>query len=320
MASTSAIVSQLRALEHLTRTEAAIARARVAQARTDAVRKELTDNADAADRRGADVAAALRSLRAAPDIVAPAIGWVAALVKSTLEQSRPLDEALLGDLALEHMLADRARYLLVLSQADHPSVHRLAQRLLDAHTETIEWLQAVLAEEALGGPAALRPTPLQVVAVNVIRTAGLPARLAFAGVNRAAEQLTRAGRRTRQEATETGQRIERLAEDAREVVVTGVDAAAQRAEQVARRDDAPAAAEAVHAARRDAGALDSDELPIRDYAGKPAKDAAAAVRELRDAESLAAVQNYEERHRNRAGVLTAVRERTAELAREAAAL
>ncbi len=48
---TDALVTQLRALEHLTRVEAALARTRTAQARTGAVRTALQRNATDADRR-----------------------------------------------------------------------------------------------------------------------------------------------------------------------------------------------------------------------------------------------------------------------------
>lgn len=61
------------------------------------------------------------------------------------------------------------------------SVQALAERLEAAHTETIEWINTVLAEEATGGPAALRATPLQRAAAGVTRALGLPVRLGWAG-------------------------------------------------------------------------------------------------------------------------------------------
>jgi hypothetical protein len=48
--------------------------------------------------------------------------------------AQPLDEALLGDLALEHQLRDRARYVAaVAGTADLPAVHELARDLEAAH-------------------------------------------------------------------------------------------------------------------------------------------------------------------------------------------
>ena len=99
---TNKIVFQLRALLQLTNTEIQIAQARQAQARTDAVRRELAQNADHATTRARLIAATLRDLGGVPDVVAPALGRLTALVKTVLEQAEPLDGALLEDLALEH--------------------------------------------------------------------------------------------------------------------------------------------------------------------------------------------------------------------------
>jgi hypothetical protein len=92
MANTAAVIAQLRTLEQLTRTEIRIARLRVAQARTEAVRRELEENGDNASRRAERLATALHDLDAVPDVVAPVVGRAAALVKSTVEQAQPLDE------------------------------------------------------------------------------------------------------------------------------------------------------------------------------------------------------------------------------------
>ena len=195
---TDTVVTQLRALEQLTRTEAQIARIRTAQARTDAVRRELQQNGDNAVRRADRIAGALDGLDAVPDVVTPAIGRVLALVKSALEQAQPIDEALLSDLNLEHQLLDRARYVRVLAQrAGLPSVERLADDLVTAHTATVDWLTTVLAEEALGGPAALTPTPLQRVAGGVAHAVGLPTRFAVQQVNWAVHTVYRTGEQAR---------------------------------------------------------------------------------------------------------------------------
>ena len=101
----------------------------------------------------------IKDMGGVPDLLAPVFGRVAAVVKATAEQVAPLDEALLSDLSLEHQLLDRARYIKVLAEtAEEPRVLRLAERLITAHSATVEWLSTVLAEEALGGPAALRAT------------------------------------------------------------------------------------------------------------------------------------------------------------------
>ncbi len=46
-----------------------------------------------------------------PEVVGPFLGRAAATVKAMADQALPFDEALLGDLALEHQLLDRARYI-----------------------------------------------------------------------------------------------------------------------------------------------------------------------------------------------------------------
>ncbi len=156
------ILYQLRQLAQLTSTETQIAQIRVAQARTDAVRRELSENARNSQERGQAIVGAIRELGGVPDVVTPAVGRFSALVKSALEQSEPLDEALLDDLSLEHQLLDRARYLKALAEATkQQKVKKLAERLITAHSATVDWITTVLAEEALGGPAALRATPLQ---------------------------------------------------------------------------------------------------------------------------------------------------------------
>src|SRR3712207_7832926 len=69
---------------------------------------------------------------------------------TTLFRSEPIDEALLQDLQLEHQLLDRATYLKVLAEAaEQPEVKALAERLIGAHSATVEWLTVVLAEHAL---------------------------------------------------------------------------------------------------------------------------------------------------------------------------
>ncbi len=180
MTDTAILITQLRVLAHLTRTEAQVARLRVAQATGDDVRDELRRNAADADARAARIDGALRDLGALPDLVTPALGRVAALVRGTLEQAQPLDEAVLGDLTLEHQLRDRARYVVALAEAaDLPAVRALAEHLVAAHSETVEWLDRLLDDLGAGRSAALGASPLQRVAAQVARTANAPGRVAL---------------------------------------------------------------------------------------------------------------------------------------------
>src|SRR6476620_4693143 len=186
---TSTLLAQLRTVLDLTNTEIQIAETRVAQARTDAVRKELTQNAENGRARAEAIEKAIRDLGGFPDVLGPILGRAAA-VKALTEQAEPFEEALLGDLALEDQLLDRARYIKALAVAAQlPDIENLASRLITAHSATVDWLTTVLAEDALGGPAALRRTPLQAATGTVMKLANLPMSWTTRGFDRALEAL-----------------------------------------------------------------------------------------------------------------------------------
>src|SRR3954470_22007627 len=197
MADHSKIVNQLRAIVLLTKTEEQVARTRISQARTDAVRRELTQNANNAAARTIEITEALRGLGGVPDVITPTLGRLSAVLKATFEQAAPFEEALLSDLSLEHQLLDRATYVKVLAeQAEATQVRRLAEKLIGAHQATVEWLTVVLAEEALGGPAALVPTPVQKVAGGAARAINAPVRFWANTVNNAVDTVKQAGEET----------------------------------------------------------------------------------------------------------------------------
>ena len=157
------------------------------------------------------------------------LGRAAALVRGALEQAQPLDEALFGDLALEHQLRDRARHVGALADAAGlPAVRALADDLVAAHTETVDWLYGVLDDVAAGRQAALAASPLQRVAAQVTRTANAPARPALdeAGatvahaVDRTVDTVAQAGGAARAAVEETAQRAARAGADAASTVVT----------------------------------------------------------------------------------------------------
>lgn len=82
----------------------------------------------------------------------------------------------------EQQLLGRARYLKSLGEAaGKPSLRALAEQLEAAHSETVQWISTVLAQEALGGPAASRATALQRAAGGVSKMVGLPPRVAREG-------------------------------------------------------------------------------------------------------------------------------------------
>lgn len=292
----------------LTQTEAQIARVRLAQAGTEEVRRELAKNAGNADRRCRLIAEELRELGGVPDVVSPIIGRLSALFKSTVEQAEPFDEALMQDLALEQQLLGRARYLKSLGEAaGNPSVRALAGQLEAAHSETVDWISTVLAQEALGGPSALRATALQRAAGGVSKMVGLPLRVAREGVNRTFEGAQEVRDKAWESFGGTADRVARLGGAAREVAISGRNASLGRAERVARREGATQTAGALHEARRGLGTLDESELPIRDFAELNQRDAVRGIKDLRAAADVRTIEAYERAHRNRSGVLEAVR-------------
>ena len=187
---TSTVLAQLRTVLDLTNTEIQVAETRLAQARTEAVRRELTQNAANGRARAQSIEAAIRNLGGLPDVLGPLLGRAAAAVKALTEQAQPFGEALLGDLALEHQLLDRARYLKALAVAQgNADIEKLADRLIVAHTATVEWLTTVLAEDALGGPAALQRTPIQAATGVAVKLVNAPVSWSTRGLDRAVQTV-----------------------------------------------------------------------------------------------------------------------------------
>ncbi|MBN1093293.1 ferritin-like domain-containing protein [Blastococcus sp. TML/M2B] len=318
MTDATRIQNQLRALVLLTQTEEQIARTRISQARTDAVRRELVQNADNAAARTVEITEALRAAGGVPDVVTPAIGRLSAVLKATVEQAAPLEEALLTDLQLEHQLVDRATYLKVLAEkAGATEVRRLAEKLVDAHTATVEWLTVVLAEEALGGPAALVATPLQKVAGTVARAAGAPVRFVHNTVNTALDSVQQAGEETTERLGAVADRAAALTGAVGETLTVSRAAGLRRAERIARREGEPEAAAAARAAREELGDLTADELPIPGYDSMAVADAVKAIKKLTTPHDVNVVIRYEETHKKRSNVASAAQTRLADLAKEA---
>lgn len=308
----TALLNELVALLRLTRTEANIARTRVAQARRDEIRTELEDNAREADARAARLQDALRRLGGAPDVLAGTVGRVAALTKVTAEQVQPFSEGLLSDLALEHQLRDRVVFTRVLAEAlDETEIVDLMHDLEEAHTETVEWIRVRLAELAQGGPVALAPTPAQAVVGAVARLATLPTRQSAALFNRAADVLHRSRVSVQETLNSTVDKARETAEATEEVVSAGRDAAVKRAEEVAPSADVRKAARQT---REDLGTVDADDLPVKDYDNLSGQDAISEINGLDDADELRVVLRYEQAHKDRKGVSTAAQKRLTELA------
>jgi DNA-binding ferritin-like protein len=318
MTDNNKIVNQLRALVLLTQTEEQVARTRISQARTDAVRRELTQNADNAAARSLEITEQLRSLGGVPDVVTPAIGRLSAGLKATFEQAAPLEEALLTDLQLEHQLLDRATYVKVLAEtAGDTKTQRLAEKLIDAHKATVEWLTVVLAEEALGGPAALVPTPVQRVAGAAARAVNAPVRFWANSVNNAVDTVRHAGEETSDRFSAVRDRASALSDAARETLTVGRAASLRRAERIAQREGNKDAAKVARTAREELGDVTADELPIKGYDSLNTTDAAKAIKGLEEPHDLRVIIRYEETHKNRSNLVSAAQTTLAGLAKEA---
>src|SRR5688572_9609962 len=318
MAHNTKIINQLRALVLLTQTEEQVARTRISQARTDAVRRELTQNADNAAKRSLEITEQLRELGGVPDVVTPALGRLGAILKATFEQAAPFEEALLSDLTLEHQLLDRATYVKVLAdQAELTKVRQLAEKLITAHEATVEWLTVVLAEEALGGPAALVATPAQKVAGGVARAVNIPVRFVANTVNNAVDTVQNAGDETSERLSAVAARAAALGDAVRETLTAGRSASLRKAETIARRDGDTDAAKTAKAAREELGDVSADELPIKNYDELSINDAIKAIKALKTPKDLHVVIHYEESHKDRSSVVSATQTRLADLAKEA---
>jgi hypothetical protein len=310
---TATLLTQLRTLLDLTHTEIQIAETRVVQARTDAVRRELTQNAENARERALSIAGAIRDLGGAPDFFGPLVGRATAAVKAVAEQAEPFPEALLGDLTLEDKLLDRARYLKALAvTAKAPEIEELATQLITAHSATVNWLTTVLAEDALGGPAALRRTPLQAVAGAAVKLATLPGVVSTRVFDRAVELV----RNARPTFTGAADRGVRAGEVAAKVITGARDAALSAAEAITRDEGADTAADALHSVRSATGVLDPAELPIADYDELNVNDAITAIKDLDDPADIRAIVAYEEAHKERQRVVSAAQTRVAAIAQE----
>ncbi len=312
-ATETTLLTQLRSLLDLTHTEIQVAETRVAQARTDAVRRELTENANNGRIRAEAIEKAIRDLGGFPDTIGPFFGRAAAAVKALTEQAQPFDEALLGDLALEGQLLDRARYVKALAvSAKKTDVQGLADRLITAHSATVNWLTTVLAEDALGGPAALQRTPLQAAAGTAVKLVNLPGQWSAQSAERIAELVRSAGPAVE----DLRQRAQAAGEIALKALGASRDAALKSAEDVVRREGADEAANALHKARAAGGVLDADELPIAEYDELNLNDAVASVKELDDPADIRAIIAYEEAHKNRQRLVSAAQTRLAAIAQE----
>ncbi len=315
------LITQLNTLLNLTTHEAATARTRVSQATTEQTRKELRENAVNCDKRAKAIRQAVVDLGGVPDVVGAAFNRAAAAAKLPIEQTQPITEALLADLALEHQLFDRARLVKVLAHdIDAADLVALAERLEEAHGKTIEWLFTVLAETAVGGPAALAPTPAQTAAMNARTAATFASSATASGVNRAvatAGQLTQRVQDTTTAAVSSRvQRLLELARSGRKIADAGRDATLAESEKQAGKEFGRKASTSVHKVRENLGVVSGDELPIKRFDNLTARDAATAVSKLRSVDDVQVVLAYEQEHKSRQSIIDAANKQVGVIAKD----
>ena len=174
------------------------------------------------------------------------------------------------------------------------------------------WLTTVLAEDALGGPAALRRTPVQAAAGVAVKLANLPVQLA----TRAVDRVLTTVRSTRPAVDDALARGSQAGEIAAKTLSASRDAALSAAEKVSRREGAGEVADALHNLRGKTGVLDAAELPIAGYDELNVNDAVAAVKELSEPADIRVVIAYEELHKDRQRVVSAAQTRLSSIAQE----
>jgi hypothetical protein len=263
----------------------------------------------------------VRDLGGAPDVIGVALAKAAATAKLPLEQTMPITEALLTDLALEHQLFDRARLVKVLAaDADAPELVVLAERLENAHGHTIQWLFAVLAETAIGGTAGLAPTGMQNAAATARTAATFAGSAAASGLNKAVATAGSLTERVQHSTSSTVStqigRLATLATSARSILTAGRDATLAETEKQVGKELGKEAASTVHHVRESLGAVAPSELPIPGFETLTARDASAAIKRLQTAEEILVVLAYEQAHEHRQGVVDAANRQVADLAKE----
>ena len=308
------LVSELQQLLRMTAFEQSIATVRRVQARSTDIAEELAANAEKSGERLALLAGAVKQVGGMPDVVGPLLGKAGGFLTSQLNQVQTLQGALLGDLALEHQLRERARYARTLAESlGYSQVIPVLDRLETAHTATIEWLETRIGEVARTGTSAIQATPVQAAVMTARRALSAPFGAATYGVNRVTGLLQRFGSKAVDEV-----------QDAAETVVDTAATAVSNAKQAAADADAYPAEPVVVVAVDEFGAVgsltdntgvepDGQHAPFAGYDKLSGDAVMRHVAQSTDLPDLQVLLAYEEAHKNRKGVVQAVETRLAEL-------
>jgi bacterioferritin (cytochrome b1) len=343
------LLSELQDLLRLTAFEQTIANVRRLQARATPIAQELAANAVKSGERKALLSDAVRQVGGVPDVVGAGMAKAGAFLQTQVNQVQTLQGALLGDLALEHSLRERARYARTMAdKLGYDQVVPVLDRLETAHTATIEWLEARLSEVAETGTSALKATPAQSAVMTVRRVAGMPFGVVAGTVNRATALLARktssvqdvaadvASRATETAAPALDKAVDtakQVAGQAAETAQSVAGQASETAQSVAGQASETAqsvAGQATETAQSAAGAIadaapsspdvidltgvDSDHMPFAAYDKLSGDSVMRHAKDTEDVEELRAILAFEQAHKSRKGVVQAVTERLEELA------
>ena len=201
--------------------------------------------------------------------------------------------------------------------AGETKVRQLAEKLIDAHTATVEWLTVVLAEEALGGPVALVATPLQRVAGGMARAVNAPVRFWANTVNNAVDTVQHAGDETTERFGAVADRASALTGAVRETLTAGRGASLRRPSRspTARATRTPPRPPRPPA--RSSATSPPTSCRSRTTTTLSVSDAVKAIKNLTTPHDINVVIRYEETHKGRANVASAAQTQLAALAKEA---
>ena len=146
----------------------------------------------------------------------------------------------------------------------------------------------------------------------------LPASQTAQFVNRSVEATTRLGRRTADAVSMNVDRSRQLIEAAGDIWTAGRDATLKRSEEAAAERGAPDTARELNRARRQLGAVESHELPIRNYDSLTAATTISRIDRLRDPDDVRTVLAYERANKRRKSVTGALDKRLQRLAADLA--
>ena len=128
---------------------------------------------------------------------------------------------------------------MIAEQSNKTKTLTVLDRLEDAHTAIVDWLMTRLAEVAVGGPTALRPTTMQSVVGVSRRATQFPVQQAAATLNRSADVVGRIRQRSVEAVATNVERAREFVDAAGDIWTAGRDATLKRTEEVAEQRGGP---------------------------------------------------------------------------------